>query len=213
MQRRLLDALVWDMDGTLIDSTRQVPAAFVATIEDVEGLLVEPDTVVQAYNVGPPEAILKHLLGRELNDSEAEAYYNHLKKATVEPYPGVRDALASLHKEVPVAVFTGASVRSAEILLASAGLSDLVPCIVGGDEVAQPKPAPDGIFEACRRLQCHPGRTAYIGDSPADLAAARRASAVAVAARWGHLYDPSAPADVSLAHPSDALSLLSMTIN
>jgi len=52
------------------------------------------------------------------------------------------------------------------------------------------------------------GEVAYIGDAPTDLEAARAAGAIAVAAGWGHLYDPAAVADHTLTHPAQALALI-----
>ncbi|MFE3414895.1 HAD family hydrolase [Streptomyces mirabilis] len=66
--------LVWDMDGTLLDSTVMVPAAFVAAVRDLGGPSVGPDQVVASYFLGTPEVILAHLVGRELAPDETEVY-------------------------------------------------------------------------------------------------------------------------------------------
>lgn len=127
--------------------------------------------------------------------------------AVVPAYPGVLGTLAGLAAlGQPIAVFTGASARSAAPLLRSAGIG--VDVLVGGDSVARPKPAPDGVLAIAERLGVPPHRLAYIGDSPADLGAARASGAMAVAAAWGHLFDPAEPSDLVLDRPEDALQLL-----
>ncbi len=200
--------LVWDMDGTLIDSSVAVPAAYVAAVRRLGGPPVTPQQVVASYPIGPAEALLPHLLGRDLAAGESEAYYDELTSATVRPYPGVADVLSALRARGHlVAVFTGASHRAAAMLLTGAGIA--VDVLVGGDEVRHVKPAGDGLLLAARRLGIAASAVAYIGDAPNDIGAARAAGSLSAAAAWGHQYDAAVPADVTLAAPGDALALLS----
>ena len=131
--------LVWDMDGTLLDSSVAVPAAYVAAVRRLGGPPVSPEQVVASYPIGPAEALLPHLLGRDLAAGESEAYYDELASATVRPYRGVADVLSALRaRGHRLAVFTGASHRAAAMLLTGAGIA--VDVLVGGDEVRHPKP-------------------------------------------------------------------------
>lgn len=199
--------IVWDMDGTVLDSTRVMPDAFIRAVQELGGPAVDRDDVFAAYPLGVPEVILAHLLRRELADGEHEAYYRHLAGAAVACYPGVADVLAGLRRlGHPVVVYTGASTRAASMLFAGAGVE--VDLLVGGDQVPHPKPAPDGLFTVAGRLAVAPASLAYVGDSVLDLRAARAAGARSVAAGWGHLYDDSEPADVTLLSPGDVLDLL-----
>ncbi|MFG2691626.1 HAD family hydrolase [Streptomyces sp. NPDC048405] len=199
--------LVWDMDGTLLDSTVVVPAAFVAAVRELGGPRVSPEEVVASYSRGTPEVILAHLVGRELTLDETEVYYRELRGVEVAPYPGVADVLDSLRERGrAVAVFTGASSRAGATLLKAAGLD--VDVLIGGDHVQRPKPAGDGLFLAANRLGVAPDDLAYIGDSPLDLRAAAAAGCRSAAAAWGHLYDSAEPCDAALTRPEDALELL-----
>jgi HAD superfamily hydrolase (TIGR01509 family) len=200
--------LIWDMDGTLLDSTVVVPAAFVAAVRRLGGPPVRPAQVIASYSLGPPEVLLAHLLGRDLVPGESEAYYSELAGVAVRPYRGVGDVLSALRASGHrLAVFTGASSRAAVMLLTAAGITADV--LVGGDEVVHPKPAPDGLLLAARRLGIPASAMAYIGDAPNDLHAARAAGSMSAAAGWGHQYDAAVPTDVTLATPVDALALLS----
>jgi HAD superfamily hydrolase (TIGR01509 family) len=201
--------LVWDMDGTLLDSTVVVPAAYVTAVRQLGGPDLTPAEIVARYHLGPPEVILADALGRDLTRAEAGVYYRELAAAQVAPYPGVPEVLGALReREHALVIFTGASCRAASILLAAAGVSaDLV---VGGDQVRRPKPAGDGLELAARQLGKPARNLAYIGDSPDDLRAARAVGGLAAAAAWGHQYDPAEPAHVTLATPGAALSLLDL---
>lgn len=132
------------MDGTLLDSRVAVSGAFVAAVRRLGGSPVTPEQVVVSYPIGPPEALLPHLLGRDLADGESEAYYDELASATVRPYRGIADVLSALRSRGHrLAVFTGASHRAAVMLLTRAGI--FADVLVGGDEVLHPKPAGDGL--------------------------------------------------------------------
>jgi HAD superfamily hydrolase (TIGR01509 family) len=199
--------LVWDMDGTLLDTTAVVPDAFIATVRLLGGRWYSRREVVDAYRVGVPEQILAHLLQRPLTDGEAERYYGQLSQAVVAPYDGIAAVLDELRGlGHPIVVLTGASARAALILLSAASLA--VDLLVGGDQIAHPKPAPDGLMAVAQRLGLETAGLAYIGDAPMDLLAARAAGARSVAAAWGHLYDPGEAADTTLDLPGEARSLL-----
>jgi HAD superfamily hydrolase (TIGR01509 family) len=199
--------LVWDMDGTLLDSGVAVPAAYVAAVGQLGGPAVTAAQVVSRYWIGTPEKILADLLGRDVEPAEAEVYYGMLAEAKLAQYPDVADVLATLRaRGQPVAIFTGTSSRAAAILLTSVGLHADV--VIGGDLVQRPKPAGDGLVLVANRLGVPASSLAYVGDAPNDLRAARAAGSLAAAAAWGHQYDPAEPADVTLAAPGEALDLL-----
>lgn len=83
--------------------------------------------------------------------------------------------------------------------------------LVCGDDVARPKPAPDGVLAACEALGVMPQDAAYVGDARRDLESAKAAGTLAVAAGWGHEYDATAPADVVLSSPSELVTLIGMS--
>lgn len=203
--------LVFDMDGTLFDSTDCVTTAFSEIVAGCGVPAPSADDVVAAYPLGPPRVILSHLLGRPATSNDEDMYLAALGRLSdrVIVYPGILDMMDEVReRNVPVGVFTGASAASARRLLGATGLSQFLGTVVGGDEIAHPKPAPDGILRACGQLGLDPTTTVYVGDAPVDLGAARASGALAAAAGWGHLYDPEQPSDVVLMVPGDLLGVL-----
>src|SRR5438552_6561035 len=154
--------------------------------------------------------MLTHLVGRPVTGDEVERYLARLEEGApgVEVYPGMVEALAALRERVPLAVYTGASTRAAELLLDACSLRWGFDVVLGADRVPRPKPWPDGIEYACRELGVASREAAYVGDSPNDLEAARRSGALAVAAAWGHQYRPDEPADLVVPTPSGLLALV-----
>ena len=207
-----LDAIIFDMDGTLFDSSSVVPDAYRACVEPLGRADLDRQDIIDLYHLGPPPNILRHLLGREGEPHEVDSYHSHLAEQATDlrPYAGMEDLLRTLRDRdgMRLAVFTGASTHSCGILLEPGSLHEYFDELIGSDRVDAPKPAPDGLLLTCERLGVEPGRAAYVGDSILDQLAARAAGMVAVAAGWGHLFDPETDADLVAMHPGDVLRLV-----
>ncbi len=200
-----LQAVVFDMDGTLIDSSWVVPAAFTATIAELGGPILDRDEVIASYVIGTPAAIMERFLGRPIDPSEIDGYHVH-------PYPGIVETLEALAGSVALGMFTNADLGNVDVLLGAAGLQDRFAAVVGADEVAPNfKPAPDGLLLACERLGVTAASTAYVGDSPQDGETAHHAGALAVAARWGHPMHDVGAFDIAVDRPTDLPDALGLT--
>jgi len=208
----MIEGVVFDMDGTLLDSLDCLTSAYRDVVSAAGGKAFTSDDVVAAFPLGPPRQILGHLLQRPATTGEEEAYVAALQihAAALVVYRGVGhlvNTLAEMH--IPMGVFTGASASSAHRLLCDADLLKFFRVVVGGDEVDARKPSPDGIHRACDLIGLPAAAVGYVGDSPLDAQAARNAGALAIAAGWGHLFDEGAPWDVVAAEPHHVLDLVS----
>ncbi|MDH4111878.1 MAG: HAD family hydrolase [Actinomycetota bacterium] len=208
MNRRI-DAVVFDMDGTLFDSMQPVTRGFIDTIVEAGGPRYSPAQIIASFPRGPSDRMLEHLLGRPVTEAERGAYHRRLDRAAAAmcPYPGVETALGALnHAGLRLALFTGADVVSLELLLARTGLRERFEVRTGGDEAGRPKPDPAGITLTCARLGVEASAVAYVGDSEHDMLAARAAGTFAIGAGWGSLWHDGHPAHVIVRSPQELLA-------
>jgi pyrophosphatase PpaX len=184
-----IQAVIFDFDGTLIDTFPAIHAGFNAAIAPLFGRDFSRDEVIDRF--GPPDegilAIqLKDHSNQVLQDA-IEVYYAAYEKShdSMAPFEGIEALLQELRKlHLPLGVMTGKSRRAADITIAHFGWQDKFDVLVTGDEVPNFKPAPDGPLLAAKLLGIAPENCMYVGDSPADLGAARSAHMMGVVAGW-----------------------------
>lgn len=209
MAGSLYRAVVFDQDGTLINTF--IPALHAYSVAcGREITLAELEPVA---HLGAARNLVSALLGHEATDTEDDVFHDALAEAVaaIDPYPGIVETLTSLRAAgIATAVATNSDARSAGVVLGAHGLDLLLDAIVTVDQVSGPKPNPESILLAVERLAVAPHEVVFVGDSPADMVAARAAGTVAVAAGWGH-QTPGIPAediDVVAATPADVLRLV-----
>ena len=206
-----VDAVVFDMDGTLLDSSRTVPAAYAAAIFELCGRECSEQEIIDAYSAGPAAALIARFTGRVSTEDDVDCWHRHLEARVqlTTIYDGVFDALVELRAiGLALAVFTGATRRAALSQLDHAGLAHLFDVVVASDEIERVKPAADGLLLVASRLGVPSHRLAYVGDAPNDLRCARAANAVAVAAAWGHLFEPDDEPHVVATSPRDVVTFV-----
>jgi HAD superfamily hydrolase (TIGR01549 family) len=206
-----ITAVVFDLDGTLVDTMACILATYVNTIHSLGGPDVTTEDVLSKFHIGPTRVLLEHFLGRPIAADDLECYFAAYQQAIIglQPFPGVVDLLDELRRAgYRLGLFTSATRRAATLVLATAGLDRLFEVIVGGDEVVHPKPAPDGLELICRRLGVRPNETAYVGDALVDVECAISAGALAIHARWSGASGVEAGAHVIVERPADILAYL-----
>ena len=183
------ELVIWDMDGTLINSAGAVPDAFIAAAESMGKFGYSRQDVIELYGLGVPENVVAHMIGATASSATMNVFYDALQanSSSVRTYDGIPVCLAELHGGAKQAVFTGASQRSAEILLNSIGIAQHFDFILGGDGYP-PKPDPSALVGLAEKFGVTTTRCAYIGDAVTDIQAANSAKMLSIAAGWGHLY-------------------------
>jgi phosphoglycolate phosphatase len=185
------DLLIFDLDGTLIDSKRDLTDSVNAT-RGWKGLPPLPDDIVSAYvGNGAPMLIrraLPHCTEEELSEALQfflNYYREHMLDATT-LYPGVREALDRLHHaRIPMAILTNKPVKFSIRLVSGLGLSDHFFRIYGGNSFEEKKPHPIGIEKLVEEASADKARTVMVGDSAIDVMTARNANVQACGVSWG----------------------------
>ncbi len=204
-------AVVFDQDGTLINTFIPAMHAYsVAARREITLAELEP-----VAHLGAARNLLSALLGRTATDADDDVFHEALAGAVaqVEPYPGIIDLLRDIRSAgIRTAVATNSDARSAAVVLGAHGLDRLFDSVVTVDLVSGPKPNPESLALALARLGVGPADAAFVGDSRADMLAAKATGTRAVAAGWGH-QTPSIPPediDVVAATPADVARVLAL---
>lgn len=180
-------AVLFDLDGTLIDTIPDLHAAACAMLQDL-GRPPLPLESVRAYVGRGIPNLIKRVLADSLQVSEdpapppAEAvasfrrHYARENGRNARLYPGVVDGLAAFRAMgLPMGVVTNKADAFIAPLLDKTGLSAYFEVLVGGDLLPRVKPDPMPIVWACGRLGVSPVDTLFVGDSINDALAARAA--------------------------------------
>ena len=207
------DCFLFDFDGTLAYSEQAYRVAVLHSIERHTGVLPNEVEFRDYWNVTPHEVLRRY--GEELLDemfaSFEEHYYTTHHQHLI-AYAGVEELLSSLQAQgASVGIVSLKPRRAGDLELNMIGLRRLISLAVWGDDVARPKPEPDGVLRAMADLGADPRTTLVIGDSPADIMMGRAAGTRTAAAMWGgssreRLF--AAAPDIALDAPGDLLSLI-----
>jgi phosphoglycolate phosphatase len=219
-----LRLIVFDLDGTLIDSRADLVASVNATLAHL-GRHPLPDAVIASY-IGDG---VQMLVRRALGDPEHEeivtdavsfflTYYRVHKLDHTYVYEGVLDALAAIARALPdtsIAVLTNKPVRPSEEICAALRLAPHCFRIYGGNSFETKKPDPLGLETLMREAGATPEQTLMIGDSDVDVLTARNAGASVIGCRFGlaphSLAD--APPDCLVDSPSEWLEAIGIPHN
>lgn len=193
-----IEAVAFDLDGTLIDTAPDLAAAANAMLRILGGQPL-PDHRVAALIGDGVDAFVAQVLEESggasklyaTRQSWARVLFRNLYEqdlfARGRVFPGVAQALQALEiAELPLCCITNKESRFALPLLEAAGLRERFPVTVCADRPEDRKPSPNMLLAACRQLGVEPANLLYVGDSPADIAAARAARCRVVAVTYGY---------------------------
>ena len=183
-------ALVFDLDGTLVDSGQDLVQAANAARAHLGLPPLEDHTVLRYVGRGGRE-LMRRALGGTASDAEVdealecfrEFYAGHLLDHT-RPYPGVEEALARLEGR-PLAVLTNKSLRFTQPILEGLGLARWFARICGEDCFPRKKPDPMGLESLLREFGVSPREAMMVGDSAIDMETARNAGTWACGVTYG----------------------------
>ena len=185
--RRLI---VFDLDGTLVDSRRDLADSANELIVECGGSPLPEDAIGRMVGEGAAVLVARalHAAGLE-NRNDALPRFLSLYDARLlnhtRAYEGVADAVAAARRDARVAVLTNKPSRATERVLAGLGLRTLFEDVIGGDTTWPRKPDPASLHDLMRRAGARPDTTLLVGDSAIDHETALRAGARCCLASYG----------------------------
>lgn len=186
---RALEAVLFDLDGTVVDTIPHILASFRHATAEVLGAPLSDEVLLE--HVGVPLARqMRFFTDDETTAERLLAAYRAFNHATHDEmarlYPNTRTALEALAATgLPLGIVTSKSAHMANRALELFDLKAYFGAVVTCDDTERHKPDPLPVLVAADMLGVDAGASAYVGDSPADVAAALGAGALAIAATWG----------------------------
>jgi phosphoglycolate phosphatase len=204
-------AILFDLDGTLVDTAPDLAAAMNAVLVHFGRSPVDVDAVRHMVGHGARRTIAR---GLQLTGGGSEAlveagfplfidHYTANIAVGSRPWPGVETALDQLAgKGAVAAICTNKPVALAEALVAALGWSGRFAAILGGDSLPAKKPDPLHVKQTLARAGGVPARAVFVGDSAVDVAAAQGADLPAILTSFGYSDVPAAKlgADIIIDH-------------
>ena len=193
-------AIVWDLDGTLVDSAPDLASAlntvldmrgfFTLSINEVRKMIGNgvPKLVERGFNavgIRPDPAQLDELIAMFVKE------YKVCATDKTRPYPGVVEALQEIHSmNIPMGVCTNKPEAFTRQILEGLGISGYFSSVVGGDSTSARKPDPEPVLACLRGLVAEPASSLMIGDSVHDVHAAHAAGVKIGVVPWGYRSAP-----------------------
>lgn len=211
--------IVFDLDGTLVDSRRDIAESANALLETCGARRLPEEAIGRMVGDGAAALIARAFAAAGI-ERPADAlhrflaiYDTRLLKHT-RPYPRIPEVLEALGARTPLAVLTNKPLAATRSILSGLGLARYFDedAVVGGDGPFARKPDPAGLQHLVSRAGVSPSATLLVGDSIVDWRAARSASACVCLARYGFGFEGVPvneldPADRVIDAPSDLLAL------
>ena len=212
-------AVLFDMDGTLLDSAPDFIAVSQA-MRQARGLpAIDPQRVADVVSGGaramvaaafdcPPDSAEFEVLRLEF----LERYQQGCAVFT-RPYDGIPELLADIEKSKLLwGVVTNKPLRFAEPIMQQLGLAERSALLICPDHVKHTKPDPEPMLLACSKLGLQPGEILFVGDDLRDIESGRAAGTRTAAVSWGYIHPDDNPgnwgADVVVDHPLELRKVL-----
>lgn len=184
--------VIFDLDGTLIDSKQDLCNSVNATREAM-GMSRLPDETVASYVGNGAPVLIRRAMGEKASDEQVQTalayflgYYREHMLDHTRPYEGVMECLDKLASGgAKMAVLTNKPERFSKDLVRGLGMGDYFFQVYGGNSFEDKKPHPIGIHTLIREAEAQAEHTWMVGDSSTDVLTARNAKVRAVGVTYG----------------------------
>ena len=186
--------ILFDLDGTLIDSTEAILESFSVAFKTFDAPVPHEDLI--KAEIGHPLDDMFATLGVEASfvDAHVQAYKMHYREiscAKTVLLPEAKEAVELASRHATLGVVTTKTAKYSIELLEHMGLMEYFDVLIGREDVENPKPHPEPIFKALSKLQSDASKFWMIGDTPMDILAANAANIESVAVTCGYADEAS----------------------
>jgi pyrophosphatase PpaX len=182
-----LAGVLFDLDGTLIDTVDLIHRSFDFAVRTVLGKKLSQAELLQ--NMGRPLAVQMQCFSKTRVEELLEAYNRHNlaeHDKYVSAYPGTIETLAWLRTEkMRLGVVTSKKRDLCLRGMRITGISDFFETVIAMEDTSHHKPDPEPVFRALEQLGVRPAEAVFIGDSPFDVLSGNQAGTYTGAALWG----------------------------
>jgi 2-phosphoglycolate phosphatase len=209
-------AVLFDLDGTLVDTAPDLAFALNTLLEE-QGQATLPYEDIRPVASHGSVALLKLGFGispenggfKSLQQRFIELYQHNIDRETV-LFDGMEAVIDKLDtSNISWGIITNKPAFLTDPLVEKLGLAERAACVVSGDTTAHSKPHPAPMLHACNLIKHNPHDCLYIGDAKRDIEAGKNARMQTITARWGYLGENDKPenwqADAIIDHPREIL--------
>ena len=212
--------VVFDLDGTLIDSRRDLADAANALIAEYGGRSLPIDAISGMVGEGAAVLVRRALDAAQLDGIDGRAalerflaLYDDRLLATTRLYDGIAHVLRDASRSAALAVLTNKPLRATRRILDGLDIASAFRWVLGGDGPHPRKPDPGGLRQIMANAHCTPDQTTMVGDSRIDVETARAAGCAMCVAAYGFGFRSDTPlrnGETLAATPGQILSALSL---
>lgn len=215
----MITTVLFDLDGTLVDTAPDLGHALNIQLKR-HGRLALSDVVIRPFASHGSRGLLGLGFGITPQDAnflamrdEYLSIYDRVFTRSPVLLDGVADLLQRIESQkIMWGIVTNKPRRFTQRLVESMGLHQRAACVISGDDAPQPKPAPETLLLACKKMHVKPESCIYVGDAERDIQAGKAAGMKTVVALFGYIEASEKPsewgADALIQKPSDLLGLL-----
>jgi N-acetyl-D-muramate 6-phosphate phosphatase len=197
MTKQTFKAVLFDLDGTLLDTAPDLIAAL--------GVLTEKPLPITKELRAASGKGFRGLLKTGLNVDDQHADYPqyfekfqaHYDKCLLEStsyFTGMKELLQRLDEiAIPWGIVTNKPEKFTRQIVAGLQLTGRAKCVISGDSLTSRKPHPEPILQACDLLQKSPAECIYVGDSESDVIASKAAGTTSLVALYGYISEKEDP--------------------
>lgn len=208
----MIKAVLFDIDGTLLDTEKQVIAGLQETLREQKGLQVAAEDLFYTLGIPGKQVVADFADSDSESDQLLQSWESKMKTNfnDVQIFPGIVDLLEGLReKGLLLAIVTSKNKSEFVDEVTPFGLNSYFQAVITASDTLKHKPNPEPVLKGLDELQVLAEQTIYVGDAVYDLRSGKAAGTKFAFATWGaKFHSEFEQADYQLQHPQDLLQII-----